>query len=140
MTAAAAGGVRLGPVALGRFGLHPVRIGLALLACEEIAPGRASLGLGAGGDLGGTLGLPPRGRVEAVEECIDIIRALAAGGEVNYSGAHYRVAGLFSPWSRVQMDRLYLGANRPRMLPLAAPDADAVMVTDMTAGSIGPLI
>ncbi len=140
LAAAATRRIRLGPVALSPFEMHPVRIGLALLTLDEIAPGRASLVLGAGGDLAATLGLPPRGRVEAVEECIDIIRALAAGGEVNYSGAHYRVAGLFSPWSRVQMDRLYLGANRPRMLRLAARKADGVMVTDMPAGYVGPLI
>jgi len=38
------------------------------------------------------------------------------------------------------MDRLYLGANRPRMLRLAARKADGVMVTDMPAGYVGPLI
>src|SRR5439155_1607347 len=63
-----------------------------------------------------------------------------SGGEVNYSGAHYRVKGLFSPWSRVPMDGLYLGANRPRMLRLAAQKADGVMVTDMPTGYLGSLI
>jgi len=38
------------------------------------------------------------------------------------------------------MDRLYLGANRPRMLRLAARQADGVMVTDMPAGYLGSLI
>src|SRR3989442_13277812 len=103
--------MRLGPVALSPFEMHPVSMGLALLTLDEIAPGRASLVLGAGGDLAATLGLPARGRVEAVAECVDIIRALAAAGEVNYSGAHYRLAGLFSPGSPVQMDPLYLRAN-----------------------------
>src|SRR3989449_11117123 len=131
LAAAATRRIRLGPVALSPFEMHPVSIGLALLTLDEIAPGRASLVLGAGGDLAATLGLPAKGRVEAVEECIDIIRALASGGEVNYSGAHYRVAGLFSPWSHVRMDRLYLGANRPRMLRLAAQKADGVMMTDV---------
>ena len=100
-------------------------------ATLEAAPGRATLVLGAGGDLAATLGPPRRGRVEAVAECVDVIRAMAAGGEVNYAGAHYRVAGLFSPWRNVTMDRLYLGANRPRMLRLAAQKADGVMMTDV---------
>src|SRR4029453_5239289 len=129
--------IRLGPVALSPFEMHPVHAGLALLALDEIAPGRACLVLGAGGDLAATLGLPARGRVEAVEECIDIVRALAAGGEVSYSGKHFQVNGLFSPWRSVRMDRLYLGANRPRMLRLAAPKANGVMVTDMPTGSLG---
>src|SRR2546428_306160 len=140
LAAAATRRIRLGPAALSPFEMHPVRIGLALLTLDEVAAGRARLVLGAGGDLAATLGLPAKGRVEAVEECIDIIRALASGGEVNYSGVHYRVKGLFSPWSRVPMDGLYLGANRPRMLRLAAQKADGVMVTDMPTGYLGSLI
>src|SRR5207245_1562358 len=66
--------------------------------------------------------------------------AQAAGGAINCAGAHYRVTGLFSPWSRVVMDRLYLGANRPRMLRLGARKADGVMVTDMPLAYLGPLV
>src|SRR5881296_1338898 len=132
--------IKLGPIAVSPFEMHPVHIGLALLTLDEIAPGRACLVLGAGGDLAATLDPPKRGRVEAVEECLDILRAQAAGGEINYAGKHYRVTRLFSPWSRVVMDRLYLGANRPRMLRLGARKADGVMVTDMPLARLGPLI
>src|SRR5207249_4811671 len=123
LAAAATRRIRLGPIAVSPFEMHPVHIGLALLTLDEIAPGRACLVLGAGGDLAATLEPPARGRVDAVEECLDILRAQAAGGEINYAGAHYRVTGLFSPWSRVAMDRLYLGANRPRLLRLGEADA-----------------
>lgn len=140
LAAAATRRIRLGPIAVSPFEMHPVHIGLALLTLDEIAPGRACLVLGAGGDLAATLAPPKRGRVEAVEECLDILRAQAAGGEINYAGAHYRVTGLFSPWSRVAMDRFYLGANRPRMLRLGARKADGVMVTDMPLGYLGALV
>jgi 5,10-methylenetetrahydromethanopterin reductase len=86
VAAAATRRIRLGPVALSPFEMHPAQIALALLTLEELAPGRACAVLGAGGDLAATLGLPPRGRVDAVEECIDIVRLLAAGGEVDYTG------------------------------------------------------
>jgi len=140
LAAAATRRIRLGPVAVSPFEMHPVHIGLALLTLDEIAPGRACLVLGAGGDLAATLEPPRRGRVAAVEECLDILRAQAAGGEIHYAGAHYRVNGLVSPWSRVAMDRLYLGANRPRMLALAARKADGVMVTDMPLDYLGGLV
>jgi alkanesulfonate monooxygenase SsuD/methylene tetrahydromethanopterin reductase-like flavin-dependent oxidoreductase (luciferase family) len=78
--------------------------------------------------------------VEAVSECIDIVRALAAGGEINYAGRHYRVEGLFSPWTGMSFDRLYLAANRPRMLALAARAADGVMTTDMPLGYVSGLV
>src|SRR2546427_4119916 len=140
VAAAATTRIRLGPVAVSPFEMHPAQIALSLLTLDEIAPGRATLVLGAGGDLAATLGLPRRGRVEAVAECVDIVRALAAGGEINYEGAHYRVAGLFSPWRNVTMDRLYLGANRPRMLRLAAQKADGVMMTDAPLAYAASLI
>jgi len=140
LAAAATKRIRLGPVALSPFEMHPVHAGLAFLTLDEIAPGRACLVLGAGGDLAATLGLPARGRVDAVEESIDIVRALAAGGEIHHSGKHFQVNGLFSPWRSVRIDRLYLGANRPRMLRLAARKADGVMVTDMPLAYLGSLI
>lgn len=140
LAAAATRRIQLGPIALSPFEMHPVRIGLALLTLDEVAAGRASVVLGAGGDLAATLGLPRTGRVDAVSECIDIVRALAAGGEITYAGAHYQVKGLFSPWTRVLMERVYLAANRPRMLRLAAAKADGVMVTDMPLTAIGGVI
>src|SRR5262249_35094034 len=131
LAAAATRRIRLGPVAVSPFEMHPVHIRKALLTLEEIAPGRACLVLAAGAGLPGAREPPGRGRVDAVAECLDILRAQAAGGEINYTGAHYRVRGLFSPWSRIAMDRLYLGANRPRMLGLAARKAAALMLTAM---------
>jgi alkanesulfonate monooxygenase SsuD/methylene tetrahydromethanopterin reductase-like flavin-dependent oxidoreductase (luciferase family) len=140
VAAAATRRIKLGPIAVSPFEMHPVHVGLALLTLDEIAPGRACIVLGAGGDLAATLDPPARGRIGAVEECLDILRAQAAGGEINYAGAHYRVTGLFSPWGRVAMDRVYLGANRPRMLRLAARKADGVMVTDMPLAYLTTLI
>src|SRR5262245_1048367 len=132
--------IKLGPIAVSPFEMHPVHIGLALLTLDEIAPGRACIVLGAGGDLAATLDPPARGRVGAVEECLDILRAQAAGGEINYAGAHYRVTGLFSPWGRVAMDRVCFGAHRPRVVRLSAVKADGVMVTDMPLAYLTTLL
>src|SRR5437879_13034174 len=43
LAAAATRRIRLGPVALSPFEMHPVRIGLALLTLDEVAAGRARL-------------------------------------------------------------------------------------------------
>ena len=130
--------IRIGPIAVSPFEMHPAQIGLSLLTLDETSQGRAGMVLGAGGDLAATLGAPRTGRVDAVSESVDIVRALAAGGEVSYAGRHFHVDGLFSPWpGGVPMDRLYLAANRPRMLALAARKADGVMLTDMPLTFIG---
>ena len=140
LAAAATTRIQIGAIAVSPFEMHPAQIGLALLTLDEVSGGRASVVLGGGGDLAATLGVPRRGRVDAVSECVDILRALAAGGEVCYGGSRYRVDGLFSPFPPTRMDRVYLAANRPRMLALAAAKADGVMVTDMPQSHVGALI
>jgi alkanesulfonate monooxygenase SsuD/methylene tetrahydromethanopterin reductase-like flavin-dependent oxidoreductase (luciferase family) len=120
--------------------MHPAQLGLSLLTLDEASRGRAAMALGGGGDLAATLDPAPAGRVQAVSECVDIVRALAAGGEVRYAGERFRVDGLFSPWSGVPMDRLYLAANRPRMLALAARKADGVMVSDLPLAALDPVV
>jgi 5,10-methylenetetrahydromethanopterin reductase len=140
LAAAATRRIQIGAIAVSPFEMHPAQIALALLTLDEVSGGRASIVVGGGGDLAATLGAPRHGRVEAVSECLDIVRALAAGGEVRYTGAHYRVDGLFSPFPAVKMDRVYLAANRPRMLALAGAKADGVMVTDMPASRLGTMI
>ena len=132
--------IQLGPVAVSPFEMHPAQLGLALLTLDEAAQGRATVALGSGGDLAATLGAARTGRVERLSECIDIVRALAAGGEVGYAGRHYTVEGLFSPWKRVAMDRLLVAANRPRMLALAARKADGVMMSDMPLAYVSTVV
>jgi alkanesulfonate monooxygenase SsuD/methylene tetrahydromethanopterin reductase-like flavin-dependent oxidoreductase (luciferase family) len=140
VAAAATRRVQLGPIAVSPFEMHPAQLALALLTLDEASRGRASVALGSGGDLAATLDPPRTGRVDAVSESLDIIRALASGGEVRYTGRRFRVDGLFSPWAGVAMDRVYLAANRPRMLALAARKADGVMVTDMPVAALRPLL
>jgi alkanesulfonate monooxygenase SsuD/methylene tetrahydromethanopterin reductase-like flavin-dependent oxidoreductase (luciferase family) len=140
VAAAATRRIRLGPVAVSPFEMHPAQLALALLTLDEAAHGRASLVLGSGGDLAATLGAPRTGRVDATSECIDILRMLAAGGEARYAGRRFHVEGLVSPFAGVRMDRLYLAANRPRMLALAAAKADGVMFSDMPPACVGALV
>src|SRR3989454_11363965 len=54
LAAAATHRIRHGPVPLSPLAVRPVSMGLAPLTPDEIAPGRASPGLGAGGDLAAT--------------------------------------------------------------------------------------
>jgi alkanesulfonate monooxygenase SsuD/methylene tetrahydromethanopterin reductase-like flavin-dependent oxidoreductase (luciferase family) len=140
VAAAATRRIQLGPIAVSPFEMHPAQLALALLTLDEAARGRASVVLGSGGDLAATLGAPRTGRVDRVSEALDIVRALAAGGEVRYAGRHYDVDRLFSPWPGVPMDRLFLAANRPRMLALAARKADGVMFSDMPLAFVGSLV
>jgi alkanesulfonate monooxygenase SsuD/methylene tetrahydromethanopterin reductase-like flavin-dependent oxidoreductase (luciferase family) len=132
--------IELGPVAISPFEAHPARIAIEVLTLHEMARGRARLVLGGGGDFAATLGVKLTGRVQAVEETIDIIRALARGGEVNYRGRLFQIRGLFSPWTKLDPPRLYVGANRPRMIRMAAGKADGAMFSDMPLGYLASLV
>ncbi len=132
--------IQLGPVAISPFEMHPVRIALSLLTLDEMAAGRASIVIGAGGDLAATLGVPLNHRVRAVSETVDIIHLLGRGDEVNYNGKSFQVNGLFSPWSRVKIPPLYIGANRPMMIRTAARKADGIMATDMPLDLVANLV
>lgn len=132
--------IRLGPVATSPFEMHPAIIGIALLTLDEAAAGRGCIVVGGGGDLASTLGVPLRNRVQAVEDTIRIVRKLAEGGEVNYEGNMFKVAGLFSPWNLARVPPMFVGANRSQMLELAARVADGVMFSDMPENYVGELV
>jgi alkanesulfonate monooxygenase SsuD/methylene tetrahydromethanopterin reductase-like flavin-dependent oxidoreductase (luciferase family) len=132
--------ITLGPVAISPFEAHPARIAIELLTLQEISGGRAAVVLGGGGDLAATLGVAFAHRVRAVDETLDIVRAVARGGEVNHRGRVFAVHGLFSPWSGMTPPTLYVGANRPRMLAMAARKADGVMFSDMPSARVAALV
>ncbi len=127
-------------MAISPFEMHPVKIALSLTTLDGLAQGRASTVLGGGCDLAQTLRVLLRNRVRAVGETIDIVRLLDAGGEVNYDGRMFKVKGLFSPWKEPIKPSLYVGANRLRMIRVAARKADGVMFTDMPLGHVGKLV
>ena len=132
--------IQIGPIAISPFEMHPVRIGLSLLTLDEMAEGRASIVLGGGGDLAATLNVPLKNRVQSVGETVDLIRLLGRGGEVNYRGRIFQTKRLFSPWQGASVPPLYIGANRPRMLQMAAEKSDGVMVTDMPLSFVRSLV
>ena len=74
---------------------HPAVVAQQAATLDLLADGRFTLGLGSGENLNEHVvgaGWPPaNGRHEMFAEAVEIIKALFAGGYVNYSGKHYRV-------------------------------------------------
>ncbi len=57
--------IRLGPIALSPYELHPFRIAMALLTLNELCPGRAQAIIGGGGEVVMALEIPRDRRVRA---------------------------------------------------------------------------
>lgn len=132
--------IRLGPIAISPFEMHPVRIALSLFTLDEMSNGRTNIVLGGGGDLATTLGVRLTNRAQSVGETIDVVRKIGKCGEVNFRGEFFQVKGFFSPWKNARVPPLYVGANRPKMIRMAARKADGIVVSDMPPSYVKHLV
>jgi probable F420-dependent oxidoreductase len=137
--AAATKHLRVGTNVLNNDLRHPVLLAREAATMDLLTDGRLDLGLGAGYmrieyeqaglrfDRGGV-------RVERLAESIAIIKGLLGGSEVNFTGRHYRVAGHQIHPLPVQRPHppIVVGGNGPRLLALAAKEADIVNFTGIT--------
>ncbi len=122
--------IRLGPIAVSPFELHPLKMASSLLTLNEIAGGRAQIVVGAGGGTATAIGVKPVRVVRAVRECVEILKAAATGKPVRYQGEIFRVGWYNPSWVQSAPPVIYAGANGPQMLKAAPRYADAVMVSD----------
>ncbi len=110
----------------------PSVLARAVASLDILSGGRAELGLGAGAfwDPIAAMGGPrrtPRESVEALEEAIDVIRALwdaDAGRGARLEGAHYRLEGAKPGPAPVHDVGIWIGAYKPRMLDLVGRKGD----------------
>jgi probable F420-dependent oxidoreductase len=131
--------LRVGTNVLNNDLRHPVLLARAAATMDLLTDGRLELGLGAGYvrveydqaglrfDRGGI-------RVERLGEAISIIKGLLGGAEVNFAGRHYRVAEHRIYPLPVQRPHppIIVGGNGPRLLTLAAKEADVVNLTGIS--------
>jgi alkanesulfonate monooxygenase SsuD/methylene tetrahydromethanopterin reductase-like flavin-dependent oxidoreductase (luciferase family) len=107
----------------------PTMLAKAVATLDRLTDGRAELAVGAGAfwDAIEGMGGPRRAPAEAVEataEALEILRlAFAANGRVVSRGRYYRVPG-YSPGPRPAHEmRVWVGAQKPRMLQLIGRSA-----------------
>ena len=115
----------------------PAVLGRSVASLDILSGGRVELGLGAGAfwdaieAMGGRRLTPGEG-VRALEEAIDILRAIWDGGAhggVRVDGEFYRVLGAKRGPSPVHPVGIWLGAYKPKMLELTGRRADGWLPT-----------
>jgi probable F420-dependent oxidoreductase len=126
---------------------HPLILAREAATLDLLSGGRFELGLGAGWMRSDyrALGLtyePASDRVDRLEEAIPIFKRLMSGETVKHDGAHFHLDGATTGVPVVQKPRppLAIGAGRPRMLRLAAREADIVGITTGFSRRGWPLI
>jgi 5,10-methylenetetrahydromethanopterin reductase len=126
--AAATDDLHLGPGVANPYDVHPVKLAGQVATLEEVSGGRAVYGLGAGDAATlANLGVDRERPLRRVLEAFRVARTLWAGGRVDHDGT-FAVddAGLnFEPPGEIPV---YVGAQGPDMLRMAAKHADGVLV------------
>jgi probable F420-dependent oxidoreductase len=134
---AAAAGVttrlRIGSYVFANDYRHPLLLAREAATLDAVSSGRLEFGIGAGWRVSDyrQLGVPydPAGRrIDRLAEALGIIKRLFAGETVTHDGPHYQVRHARLSPQPVQQPRppIMLGGGGPRMLRLAAREADIV--------------
>jgi len=115
---------------------HPVVLAMSAGSIDILSNGRLELGIGAGWlkeeyDLAGIPFDPPGVRIARLEEAVHLLKLLLSGERTSFSGEFYTVDGLQIPPAPVQKPYppLIIGGGSPKILALAAREADIVGIT-----------
>lgn len=116
---------------------HPAVIAQKAATLQLLSEGRFRLGLGSGESLNEHVvgaGWPsPQVRIDMLEEAVEIIRALFAGGNVNHQGAHFDVANA-KLWDLPdELPPIGVAVSGERSCSLAGRLADLVIATEPKA-------
>jgi alkanesulfonate monooxygenase SsuD/methylene tetrahydromethanopterin reductase-like flavin-dependent oxidoreductase (luciferase family) len=134
----ASASIRMGPIAISPYELHPIKIANQLLTLNEAAHGRANIVIGGGGGTVIGLGMKQGRRdmmprmVRAVRECTELLQGAARERPFNYKGELFEVNGYYPAWQSDTPPEVYVGASKPQMLRMAGRVADGVMMSDVT--------
>lgn len=133
--AAATTTLRVGPFVLDNNFRHPAFVARDAATIDLLSDGRYELGIGGGWQPNNfqrsgvpfeTAGI----RAGRLEESVRIIKALLKGEPVSFQGQHYNLDELPGFPQPVQQPLpIFMGAGGPRMLNLAAREADIIGVT-----------
>jgi probable F420-dependent oxidoreductase len=136
VAAAATTRLRLGTGVLNNDFRNPVLTAREAATLDVLSDGRFELGLGAGHmraeyEQAGLAFDPGATRVERLAEAVGIVKRLLEGETVTFGGRHYRVSGHAVHPRPVQRPRppILIGGSAPRLLAVAAAEADIVGLT-----------
>jgi len=122
------GRVRMGPCVTDPYTRHPALTAMAMATLDEIAGGRAILGIGAGVSGFDAMGIRRTSPAVALREAIAIIRALWRGERVTAAGEVISLkAGRLDFQARPDIP-VYVAGRGPKILEIGGEVGDGVIV------------
>jgi len=129
MIAAYTDKIKLGPGVTSPYLVHPIMTAQSVASLNEIAPGRVVCGLGAGDKT--TLGMVNVGQVSplsAVRETTQVIRFVSSNQKIKLDGNVFEIQGARMNFSVSNEIPIFIGAQGPKMLALAAEIGNGVLI------------
>lgn len=123
--------VRLGVLVLNPGLRHPAWLATSLATLDHVSDGRIEVGVGAGSQFGMadlvSFGLPTpglRGRIDRLEEYVQVLKLLWTGDKRDFSGRHFRLDGAQIGVRPLQRNLpLIVGGGSRKLLEVAARHA-----------------
>jgi 5,10-methylenetetrahydromethanopterin reductase len=131
--AAATGRLAIGLGAINPYSRHPTLIAMEAGALDELARGRARLGVGSGIEAAvRQMGFAYDRPLAAVREAVHIVRALLRGETVSFAGRVFRVDGARLGYTPPRPDLpIAIAAISDRGVALAGEIADMLLVSNL---------
>lgn len=121
--------IKFGPGVTNPYLVHPVVTAQGVSTLNEIAPGRVVCGLGVGDKT--TLqmvNIEQRKPLATIRESVHIIREIASGRNLEMQGKIFKVSGAKLNFKVPNPISVFIGAQGPKMLALAAEIGDGVLI------------
>ena len=131
--AAATSRIGIGIGVFNPYNRHPTLIAMEIGALDELARGRARLGIGSGiAAATERMGLSADRPLAAVRDAITIVRAMLKGEEVTYTGKVFSAHGAKLEYQPPRPDMpLLMAARGEQALALCGAIADGLMISNM---------
>mgnify|MGYP001044482240 CR=1 FL=1 len=121
--------IKFGPGVTNPYLVHPVVTAQAVATLNEIAPGRIVCGLGVGDKT--TLQMVNTEQTKplaTIQESVRIIREISSGKALDMQGEIFKVSGAKLNFKIANPVPVFIGAQGPKMLALAAEIGDGVLI------------
>jgi len=120
--------IKMGSGVTNPYHINPAVTASAIATINEISNGRAVLGIGAGDKVTfDRIGISWEKPLARMREAVEIIKALHAGKPVKYDGSIFKFNGARMDFKAGEIP-IYIGAQGPKMLQLAAELGDGVLI------------
>jgi len=121
--------VKFGPGVTNPYLVHPVVTAQAIATLNEVSPGRVVCGLGVGDKT--TLQMVSVEQTKplaTIRESVRVIREIASGRSLEMQGEIFKVSGAKLNFKVANPVPIFVGAQGPKMLALAAEIGDGVLI------------